>query len=742
MNCRFLPFTVQVLIWLLPVVCFAQPVFKKADSIQVFQWLDNAEQLFTESKYDSALYYCSEAERYSKIKNFKKGLAWAFIKRTDILIDKDDLQEADRYPSQTNVIGQLLKDSLITAISWMQMAQIKMYNNNFDAAVPLFEKSIRFYFEKNPSTHAALAYNDLGYTWGRKSELHNQATALLKSISIYEGLGPGNDGEKGVAYNNLSGVYAELKEFDKAIAYAKSSLIYREKSGDIARLSLGYCNISQLYRNKKNTEEALRYQQLCERYALQSGNEARITHAYVTAAVILSDQSDLKGAMEYERKGIALLEKTGKDKAQLANRYLSLANSSNKLNEDSITTLNYYKKAMDLAASANHKVALREGNFSLYDFFKKHHDFQKAIEHYEKYIFYKDSIIKSNTAASIAELEKKYQLAKKDNEIYQLVTVQRVKELQIEKQNTLLVGNELEAQKKQNEIVLLSQSKELQAMEIKRQGDELSKQQLIAQTQEQQLKLAAQEKELKDQELRSQKQFRNMMIAGGVILAVLGFILFNRYQLKRKLEEQKSIQAMRNHIASDLHDEVGSTLTSIHILSGVSQNNIEKDKAKAANMLQKIAEQSQSIQQAMSDIVWAIKPDNDKLQNMLTRMREYVSHTLEPKQVNVVFDADADILKQTLNMQQRKDFFLIFKEVINNIAKYADARNVSIHLARSNGYVEMTVKDDGKGFDITKTSSGNGLRNMKDRSQLLEGQISIQSVNGHGTIVDLKVPAV
>lgn len=741
MNDSLLRWVFCLLAWQIPNWCFSQPAtYRKADSTLVFQLIDKAEFFLSEGQHDSALYFCKQAEAYSKRKNYKKGLAWTLIERTDVLIDKDDLKEADRYPPQTNTIGVQLNDSLICAISWMQMAQIRMYENSYDAAVPLFEKAIRFYFEKHPSKYAALAYNDLGYTWGMKGELQNKASCMLKCIVVYESLGPGKDGEKGIAYNNLSSVYAELKDFDKAIEYGKTSLIFREKAGDITKLALGCCNISQLYRNKKNIAEALRYQQLCEKYALQSGNEARITHAYSTAAVILSDQNDLKGAMEYERKAIALLEKTGKDKAQLANRYLSLGITSNKLNEDSITTLSYYKKGMDIAASVNHKFALREGHFTLYDFFKKHNDYQEAIGHYEKYVLYKDSIIKSNTAASITELEKKYQTAKKDNEISELVTAQRIKELQIEKQNALLAGNELEAQKKQNEIVLLSQSKELQALEIKRQGEELSKQQLLAKTQEQQLKLAAQEKALKDQELQGQRQFRNMMIAGGLLLALLGFILFNRYQLKRKLEEQKALQAMRNNIASDLHDEVGSTLTSIHILSGVSKKNIEKDKAKAANMLQKITEQSQAMQQAISDIVWAIRPDNDKLQNMLVHMREYVSHTLEPKQVNVTFDAEPEILHQTLNMQQRKDFFLIFKEAINNAAKYAAANNVSIHLGRNNGYIQMTIKDDGKGFDVNKITSSSGIRNMKERAVLLKGKILIQSENGTGTYIDLKVP--
>ena len=80
------------------------------------------------------------------------------------------------------------------------------------------------------------------------------------------------------------------------------------------------------------------------------------------------------------------------------------------------------------------------------------------------------------------------------------------------------------------------------------------------------------------------------------------------------------------------------------------------------------------MQQGMSDIVWAIKPDNDKLENMLVRMREFASHTLEPKNIETVFVTDEAVLSQSLNMQQRRDFFLIFKEAINNSIKYAGCK--------------------------------------------------------------------
>ena len=107
---------------------------------------------------------------------------------------------------------------------------------------------------------------------------------------------------------------------------------------------------------------------------------------------------------------------------------------------------------------------------------------------------------------------------------------------------------------------------------------------------------------------------------------------------------------MRSDIARDLHDEIGSTLTSISVLSKISGQQIEKDHLKVKGMINEISEQSLQIQQNMSDIVWAINPENDKLQNMLVRMREYVAQTLEPKNINTLFSVDEPAVKETLTM--------------------------------------------------------------------------------------------
>ncbi len=225
-----------------------------------------------------------------------------------------------------------------------------------------------------------------------------------------------------------------------------------------------------------------------------------------------------------------------------------------------------------------------------------------------------------------------------------------------------------------------------------------------------------------------------------IILAILAICsvlyLIYRYRIKRV----KEMFEMRQVIASDLHDEIGSSLTSIHILSKMSQVNVTNDQQKAHSLLEKVIDQSSQIQQNMSDIVWAIRPDNDKLEDMVTRMREILSHSLEPKNIKINFKAEERLMGESLPMEQRRDFLLIFKEAVNNIAKYSQCQMTSINLERQNGNIRLLIEDDGIGFDLNRQTTSNGIRNMHRRAGLMKGSIRIDSKTGNGTRIELLVP--
>ena len=135
---------------------------------------------------------------------------------------------------------------------------------------------------------------------------------------------------------------------------------------------------------------------------------------------------------------------------------------------------------------------------------------------------------------------------------------------------------------------------------------------------------------------------------------------------------------MRNSIADDLHDDIGSALSSISIMSELAKRN----RRKHCHCLLLSEKAQLLIQENMSDIVWAINPKNDRFENVLQRMNQFASEILDAKNIELDFKTDTSLSSSKLTMEQRKNFYLFFKEAINNAAKYADAKKVSVCIAQ------------------------------------------------------------
>jgi two-component system sensor histidine kinase UhpB len=716
---------------------YNQQSYSPADSAKIFSWLNRADELADVSLLDSASHFTSLALNASNEKRMLRGQAYAHLKVADIAYRKNETSSLLYHDSVALKIAIQLKDSFLLALANYQLGQYYLEDEKYEEAHRFFNKALAIRFSKDQSSYTAVVYNDIGYTYGAQGQLDKQVDWYLKAIRVYEK----SKGAKGLAQtvSNLSAVYNQLGNRKEAMLYAKEAMAIREKIGDVNGLSISCNNISRLYQVTDSVDQAIKYQQLALKYAEKSGVKLRMSDSYTSMALLLNRQKKNREALEYEKKAIVILQELN-DLGTLSRRYIAAAILS-KATNDSITALDYFQKAYVLSTQLHNKENLRDIFLNKAIFYKDKKDFYNAYENYKKYILYRDSLISAKTRADIAEIGTRYETEKKDLEIARLNTEQKIRQLEIEKQRAIISGNTLLAKQKENEITLLSQARELQNIKIKQQDQELEKQLLIAKNNEQLLRLSEQEKQLKEKELKDQKLLQQVIVGAAIMLVLFAGILFNRYKLKKKLEQQNQLLSVRNNIAKDLHDEIGSTLTSINILSEVSQNNLQKDQQKAFSFLQKIKEQSSQMQQGMSDIVWTIKPDNDKLENMLVRMREYASHTLEPKNIEAIFLTEEPVLSQSLNMHQRRDFFLIFKEAINNAAKYSQANKVEITISKERDQLQLRISDNGIGFNSSKETSSNGLKNMTARADALKGSVLIQSEPGKGTTVLAKVPA-
>lgn len=206
-----------------------------------------------------------------------------------------------------------------------------------------------------------------------------------------------------------------------------------------------------------------------------------------------------------------------------------------------------------------------------------------------------------------------------------------------------------------------------------------------------------------------------------------------------RMKQILHMQEVRNKISKDLHDEIGSSLSSISIYSEVAKKITRKDSPEAESVLNNIGESARTSMENMSDIVWAVNPKNDRFKDILDRFNVFANQLMGAKNIvlHLITKENVDDLK--LPMQHRKNIYLLLKEATNNVAKYSHAKNFYVTVEKNHSRMSIQIKDDGVGFESNPESlGGNGLINMKQRVDDLKGEFQIQSGKGKGTTLTIK----
>jgi two-component system, NarL family, sensor histidine kinase UhpB len=731
LNCVNVSLLITVLIFA-STLSFSQ-TYTRHDSARIYTLLEQADQESLTGSLDTAMAYARQALQISKSKRMLRGEGFATLKIADILVQQESPDDLNDFFAEALKTGARLKDSFMMALACYQQGEYLMYKDELEEAEKLFNKSLTLRFAKEQSNHTALVYNDLGYLYGLKDDLEKQVDWYLKAIRLYEK----NGDVHGLASttSSLAAVYAKLGNTSKAFEFARKAIVMRQNTGDIQGLANSYENLSRLYWGV-SPDSASKYQQLAMQYAEKSGVKSLMIRSYDNLSVLMNMQKNKPESLAWIKRSIALCQEIN-DKAGLASKYRWAALLCGDMN-DTVTMEAFYRQSYELSMQLKNKTLLRDLYGTKAAYYNRVNDFKNAYENLKKYYSYRDSIVNDETTTNIAELQTRYETEKKDNEISRLNTDQKIKQLEIEKQKAIIAGNRLAVKQKENEIKLLSQQQELRDIRISQQREELEKQLLIGENNQKALQLAATEKISKEKELRNQKLVRNLLIGGILLLIVLALVLFNRYQLKKKLQQQKALEIMRVNIASDLHDDIGASLSNINILNELAKQN-EGNSAKSNEYLTRAGEDIQHISESLSDIVWNINPRYDDLQNLFVRMKRYASDMMDGKNIVYEFDFPAEADKFSLSMERRRDFYLIFKEAINNLAKYSKATMAKVIVERDGEIVRMIITDNGIGFKSSESLAGNGINNMRQRAGSWNDRLHIDSEPGKGTQVMLEM---
>lgn len=225
------------------------------------------------------------------------------------------------------------------------------------------------------------------------------------------------------------------------------------------------------------------------------------------------------------------------------------------------------------------------------------------------------------------------------------------------------------------------------------------------------------------------------LVLAAMVTAMTTYAAY-RYRVGRLIE----LERVRTRIASDLHDDIGSDLSRIALLSEVVRQQMGGVDALSAERLSLIASISRKSVDSMSDIVWAINPRRDRLRELTQRMRRLASDVLTARKIEFRFFSPVADLDTKLGADVRREIFLIFKEGINNIVRHSRCSHANIEFRIEAKMLVLKLSDDGEGFDYSGASDGHGLMSMRERAKNLGGDFEVVSKNGHGTTVTLRVP--
>lgn len=256
---------------------------------------------------------------------------------------------------------------------------------------------------------------------------------------------------------------------------------------------------------------------------------------------------------------------------------------------------------------------------------------------------------------------------------------------------------------------------------------------------EEEISLLKKDRQLYQANLRNQEIFRYGAILFICLLLIIGLLVMARWRVMQRSRRQVEIEKMRNQIARNLHDDIGSTLSSINIMSKVALQQVDGHPSVSRD-LEKIKDCSSIIMESMNDIVWAINPANDPIDKTILKMKEFAVAMLEPAGIGFSFREEGRLSDMKLGVEERKNLYLIFKEAINNVVKYSRATQVDIVLQVMTHRFQLKITDNGKGFDTERSYTGNGLKNMQSRASEMRALYEIDSSPAGGTRIGLELP--
>ncbi|RZJ66365.1 MAG: tetratricopeptide repeat protein [Flavobacterium sp.] len=518
-----------------------------------------------------------------------------------------------------------------------------------------------------------------------------------------------------MSYSNLALVYNFKGKYNLSVEYSLKAIKLFERIGDESKVAREYGELGYAMK-RRNLPKAQYYMLRGKKLAETIRDTTSLLSIYNNYGVIKEMQQDLDSAMFFYRKGLVIKEaindSTGipyslnniaivhamegrfHDAEQLFTRALQLRQRKK---DSAGIAENYsyfgdlygmkkeYRKAIGNFRLSN-EIALRNKYFQLiqhnYQSMSEMHEAlgekDLAFAAYKKHVQFKESLINKETNAKIAELEVQFETNEKEKR---------------------LIETQSESARKSNLLLLLS----VLTFFVSLTGFLIWRQQRLKNNQ------LAQEHELKS------------AIA--------------------QIETQNKLQEQRLGISRDLHDNIGSQLT--FIISSVDNLKYAFDLKNTAldRKLENISDFTKDTILELRDTIWAMNSDEITFEDVLSRISNFIEKARGAKEsMRFNVSIDDDLAQFKLSSVTGMNVYRTVQEAVNNAVKYSQAEAISISVKKQLDFIEISISDNGSGFDVETVQKGNGLGNMAKRMQDAQGNLELTSDIGKGTIVTLKLP--
>jgi signal transduction histidine kinase len=559
--------------------------------------------------------------------------------------------------------------------------------NQFDSAVVYGERAIKLLQRKEDLNSLLTVFLNLNKLYNNQGQYEKAIAYSLKGLKIAEK-------EKNEAwiteyFINLSVDYHDYESFEKGIDYGKKALLKlkKKKQTNPGSLWRAYNSIAINFDDWNQPDSALHYHKKALSF-FKGSDTLKIPTTFNNIGNTLLKQKKYKEAKRWLTSGLKISEISDKKEDIYffygrATLYTNLAIIESELGNYQQAE-NWFSKAHQYAVKSNSAEKLRDIYAARAKFYTKTKNYQKAVADHEEYIKIRDSIFDAERDKTFSELEVKYQSEKKEKEILQA--------------KAKLFKSQTEIKSKNTQFLILS------------------------------------------------------LITIGLI--VISLLIYRQQKLKRnqqqqefelksaiaKIETQNKLQEQRLQISRDLHDNIGSQLT--FIISSVDNVkyafNINNDKLD--NKLSGISDFAKATIIELRDTIWAMNKSEITIEDLESRIHNFVEKAKIAKtEIAFNFHVDDRLKEVKFTSVQGMNIYRTIQEAINNCIKYAEAKSISIEINQTNDTIEIIIQDDGKGFNESEVSFGNGIENMKKRVNDINGQITFNSIIDKGTTIIIRL---